>query len=402
MENLLSNISSQAKNCGCGNKHFEISIEKIVVNNNALQDSVRYLKEKSFTNIVMVVDDITYEAAGRTLSNLLNETNIHTEICFIEPDELNDVVANEESIVQLLLDVPESAQVLLAVGAGTIHDITRIVSYKMRLPFISVPTAPSVDGFNSMGAPLVIKGVKSTYQTQAPIAVFADLPILMKAPKMMIAAGFGDMLGKSTSLADWRFSHLIGGEPFCPLVYSITKDALVSCVDNHEKISSGTEEGVTALTKSLIQSGLAMLVMGQSHPASGAEHHLSHFWEMDFIRNNKPQVLHGAKVSISCYLIADFYKNHVKEAIDNLSSNNQNIHDPIVKKVIDNKGIILEIIEDIPNSTSLREMVETLGGVTDPNELGISEGLLKTSFREAHLIRDRFTLLKFNNEFLLH
>ncbi|MDQ0256777.1 glycerol-1-phosphate dehydrogenase [NAD(P)+] [Evansella vedderi] len=400
MDNSLLEISKQAERCQCGNQHHELSIEKIVINNRALEDAVLFLEKKSLKNIVLVADTNTYEVAGNKLYKLLSEKGIHVEVCFIEPDRLNDVVANEESIVQLLLAVPPKTDVLLSVGAGTLHDITRVVSYKMGLPFISIPTAPSVDGFNSMGAPLVIKGIKKTYQTQAPIAVFADINILEDAPQKMIAAGFGDMLGKSTSLADWKFSSLIGGEPFCPLVYQITKEALQSCINNRSQIALGSEEGIKVLMESLINSGLAMLIMGQSHPASGAEHHISHYWEMDFMRNKQPQVLHGAKVSISCYLIADLYKNKVKDAINTLSLGNEHTDSEKVTKVIEQKEAILEIINSIPNSTELKEMVQELGGETEPEELGITDNLLQRSFQEAHLIRDRFTLLKFYNEYI--
>ncbi len=120
-----------------------------------------------------------------------------------------DVIADEEALIEAMLGIPQNADSIIAVGAGTIHDIARFASYKMAKPFISIPTAPSVDGFNSMGAPVVIKGVKTTYQMHSPIAVFADINVLQKAPKEMIAAGFGDMIGKYTSLADWKFSHLI-------------------------------------------------------------------------------------------------------------------------------------------------------------------------------------------------
>lgn len=387
----LREISKRIQNCNCGNAHYEITMEKVVVDYDALQHAVLFLKEKTYGHVVLVADETTFNVAGKALLTKLIDNKFGTTVSLIQPDEQGDVVANEESIVQLLLEVPQDADVLLAVGAGTIHDISRIVSYKMQKPFISIPTAASVDGFNSMGAPLVIRGKKITYQSLAPIAVFADLHIITDAPKQMTAAGLGDMLGKSTSLADWRFGSLVGKEPFCPLAFEITQQALQSCMDNIDLISEGNAEGVKLLMEALINSGIAMLIVGNSYPASGGEHHVSHYWEMDFLEKKKRQVLHGAKVSISCYIIADLYKNEIKNSIL-VNQKNQ--------ELVKNKQKIVEILESIPEAKTLKEMVKKVGGETEPNNLGISRELVVKSLREAHSIRDRFTLLNYYNKFL--
>ena len=75
-------------------------------------------------------------------------------------------------------------------GAGTLHDIVRFCSDKTTKPFISIPTAPSVDGFTSMGAPLIVRGVKKTFQTAAPIGVFADIDVL-KVAQSRVVGGSG-------------------------------------------------------------------------------------------------------------------------------------------------------------------------------------------------------------------
>lgn len=86
-------------------------------------------------------------------------------MCLIQSDENEDVIADERAIMQVLLETPNDVDAFIAVGAGTVHDITRFSSYKMKVPFISVPTAPSVDGFTSMGAPLIIRGVKKDHSS---------------------------------------------------------------------------------------------------------------------------------------------------------------------------------------------------------------------------------------------
>ena len=57
----------------------------------------------------------------------------------------------------------------------------------------------------------------------------------------------------------------------------------------------------------LILSGLAMQMVGNSRPASCAEHHLSHLWEMEVI-NGHLDALHGEKVSVGMMLVLKEYK----------------------------------------------------------------------------------------------
>jgi glycerol-1-phosphate dehydrogenase [NAD(P)+] len=391
----LAQIAIDASTCHCGNQHFEIITEKVLISPDAIMEAANYMVEKNYNLVTIIADDITFKVAGQLLSANLREKGLSVEVSIIKPDDQNDIAANEVSIIQALLETSNETNVLLAVGSGTIHDITRFVSYKMGKPFISIPTAPSVDGFNSMGAPLVIQGEKKTFQTQAPIAVFADLTVLKKAPKKMIAAGFGDMLGKYTSLADWRFGSLIGGESFCPIAASITDQALQSCVNYIDQIAEGDEEGIQKLMEGLIQSGFAMLLIGQSYPASGAEHHLSHYWEMDFIKSHTKQVLHGAKVSLACGIIASLYQNKFKNIILELDGNSQNHQ---INKVYQHKREVEQIIDSIPSSERISSFIAKLGGITSTAELGVSNELIHKSLKEAHLIRDRYTMLRFLNE----
>jgi glycerol-1-phosphate dehydrogenase [NAD(P)+] len=270
----------------------------------------------------------------------------------------------------------------------------------MGKPFISVPTAPSVDGFNSMGAPVVIKGFKTTYQMQSPIAIFADLTILQEAPKELIAAGFGDMIGKFTSLADWKFSHLIAGESYCPLSAKLTEEALEDCVTSVDLISEADEEGIKILIQALIQSGLAMLLVGHSSPASGGEHHLSHYWEMEFLKQSREQVLHGAKVAVSTQLILDVYKSDVlklvssKERLEELDAANKDK----INKVIEKLHEVETMIHSLPDPALLSTLLQKVKGPIKPVELGISAELVQNSLNEAHLLRNRYTMLKFWNE----
>src|SRR5690606_103652 len=222
-------------------------MDTIVIEAGALSKAASYIA-KDFSSVMIVVDNNTYRVAGKQLERLLAEQQVEMKTVFITPNHVGDVVADEQSLMELILAVKQHPpDVLVAVGSGTIHDITRMVGYMLELPFISIPTAPSVDGFNSKGAPIILRGEKKTIVSIGPNAVFADLHILKSAPRELIAAGFGDILGKYTSLFDWTFGHITNEEPYMEQAYIITKQALNRCVGAVELIEQGEEQGIASL-----------------------------------------------------------------------------------------------------------------------------------------------------------
>jgi glycerol-1-phosphate dehydrogenase [NAD(P)+] len=369
-----------------------LGIDTVRIEAGAITKLRAYLEQKEIRNVQIVVDVNTYEAAGRMVEESLTKGRVKSHTTFILPNAIGDVIADEVSIIQLLLDLQQyKPQAVIAVGSGTLHDIVRYAAYTSSLPFISIPTAPSVDGFNSKGAPIIIRGYKKTIVSIGPDAIFADLDVLTKAPKAMVAAGFGDILGKFTSLFDWTFGVLTNNEPYLEQSENITRTALMQCVDKASLIAKQDEEGIAVLTSALIESGIAMLIHGQSHPASGAEHHLSHFWEMEYIRLGRKQLLHGAKVGVACTLISKLYHSMAEGQF----GKQINVRD----SVSSNWETIVREIERIPAEAELKELLSLVGGPVTIEQLGVSEDLLQRSLGGAHQIRaERYTLLHARNE----
>ncbi|WP_040950498.1 sn-glycerol-1-phosphate dehydrogenase [Gorillibacterium massiliense] len=382
MDPIVSKIRLAADRMNVGLEG--IMPDPIRVARGAIGEVESFISEKGLARIALVADANTYRVAGERVEKDLAAAGFEVALVEITPNHLGDVVADEASIVQVLLAVQRnSSDVVIAVGSGTLHDISRYAAYTSQIPFISVPTAPSVDGFTSKGAPLIIRGDKITVPAVGPLAIFADLDILCAAPQPMVAAGFADMLGKYTSLLDWKFGSMTAGEPYAPEVAEITEQALMACVRHAEEIGNRTEEGIRILTDALIESGLAMLLFGQSHPASGGEHHLSHFWEMTFIREGRRQLLHGAKVGVACAEVAALYHRIAEQ--DLLVSN---VPEPILRQ-----------IAELPTDADLRALLRTVGGPDTIADLGIGVELLDAGLKLAHHIRpNRFTLLRACNE----
>jgi glycerol-1-phosphate dehydrogenase [NAD(P)+] len=371
---VIEHINEQAKLCSCGNhKAIQMAYHS---QPGALLELPKYLSDKHMRKVLLVVDEHTWSAAGKSAAHAIGSAGIQYSVCSLTPNMQGDVIADEHTIVEILLHTDAQTDCIIAVGSGTIHDMVRFVCFKLNKAFISVPTAASVDGFTSVGAPIIVRGAKKTIPAIYPQALFVDPQILANAPKEMTAAGFGDMIGKYTSLADWIFSRDMAGEPFCPLAYELTEQALSSCVKQANEIAEGTEQGIQQLFDSLTLSGLAILLSGHSRSASGAEHHLSHFWEMNYIKNNKPQLLHGAKVGVAAIIISTLYK-----ALHQLENNPH----PTA-------------FAELPGPKEISKLISSVGGAVTPAEIGISSALVEEALMKAYHLRDRFTGLRWIHE----
>lgn len=102
----------------------------------------------------------------------------------LDPQDLH---ANERGVQLLTEQLPGDVGYLLAIGSGTVHDITRYCAYRLRVPFVSCPTAASVDGFCSSVAAMTWGGCKKTLTAVAPQFVLADTDIIRQAPLRLTA-----------------------------------------------------------------------------------------------------------------------------------------------------------------------------------------------------------------------
>ena len=252
-------------------------------------------RDGGLSRLALVADGNTYAALGQRVENALRNAGMDVRTVVLRGD---DVGAGEASVYQVLLGIDKTPRTFVAIGSGTVTDVARFVSHRSNSEFISLPTAASVDGYTSIGAPMIIEGAKVTVRCQGPMAVFCDLPTLCAAPRALTAAGFGDLIAKLTSVADWELGHVLWDEPFDRKIAQRARQAVWDCVGQIDSLAAAEPKGVQALFLGLIESGFCMLDFGETRPASGYEHHVSHFWEMKLLREGRHSIFHGAKVGL--------------------------------------------------------------------------------------------------------
>jgi glycerol-1-phosphate dehydrogenase [NAD(P)+] len=403
-------------------------IDKIYIGPDATGQLLSYAAKKGLKRFVLIADDNTYRALGTKVEGVLKAKGYEVSCVVLEGASVHP---DEHRLIEVLIKAPLGECTFIAVGSGTITDTTRFVSHRTGRAFIAMPTAPSVDGFTSVGAPLILAGVKTTILCQAPIAVFADLETLVSAPSKLIAAGYGDMLGKITSLADWELGCLLWDEPYDPGIAKRSQVAIDAVMKNVDSIGRHSEDGVRALMEALIESGLCMLDFGTSRPASGAEHHASHYWEMKRLEERETILLHGAQVGYALTLVAQQYARiralSRQEVLDRLSiaklpdrgaeiakiregyghmaeevmkealpflDLTEDAFENLKHRIVSHWEKILVVASKVPSSETLAGYLHKVGAPTSAAELGLKPQEVAPGFEFGHYLRNRFTSSK--------
>ncbi len=363
----LEEMGTISFDCSCG-KHHQMSIEKLIMGKGVLSRICEIAEPFRNGKILMVSDNHTYDAAGEKVLELLEGDEFQVKNLIL--DSGDGILIPDESVVgKVLLNVEKETNLLIGVGSGSINDTVKYISSRTKIPYVVVCTAPSMDGYVADGAPLILEGRKISFEATLPYGVLGDTDIMKHAPQRMIQAGFGDVLGKLTALADWKLAKELNGDYYCETCVTLVERALLKVISRVDGLAKREDEAILFLIEALNLTGVAMGLLGISRPASGAEHMLSHYWEMDFIAKGKFPELHGIKVGIATPIIAEIFDI---------------MKDDIPK----------EIMEDAPQKEYCEDLLRRVEAPVSPREIGIDRELFYQSILKGNTVRNRYSILQ--------
>jgi glycerol-1-phosphate dehydrogenase [NAD(P)+] len=401
------------------------SLREAIIRPGALGDMPALAARLGFKKPFIICDINTYKAAGERLEAFFQQAGAPYALYMFKEHEL---VPDETALGRIMMSLPPDCDVLIGVGTGTINDLSKYFSFLTGRPYIIAATAPSMDGFASIGAALMRDNLKTTLNAHVPAAIVADVDVLKEAPMDMLLAGLGDILGKYTCLLDWKLSHIINGEYLCETIVEMIECSIQKVSKSAQGIRSRDSGAVAALMEALVLSGIAMSFSGNSRPASGSEHHLSHFLEMRFLFAQRKPVLHGRKVAVGTVTAALLYHKLTQEQIDFAAARRameafdqagwekdmqgyylkaspgvialersvgKNSPENCLKQLAameKNWPLITEEIKKIPTAQALSSLLESLGAPSTPRDIGVERSLLRDGVIAAKEVRDRFTL----------
>ena len=172
--------------CACGGTHM-CGIERVVLGRGALA-AVGELAAH-YKTILLVADANTYRVCGQQVQKQL--TAAGKAVSTLVYKEADPLLPDNAAVALLEERIGADTELVLGVGSGVINDLCKHGSWRRGLPYVIVATAPSMDGYASSGAALLLDGMKVTVPARPPAAILADTAVLREAPFDMLRAGFG-------------------------------------------------------------------------------------------------------------------------------------------------------------------------------------------------------------------
>jgi len=319
---------------------------EVIVGDDVLSRAGEACRRLGFSGSVLIVtDSVVQPIAAVPVSHSLSGSGYKVQEVLVKASSIAQVREVEREIEKF------KPSVVVAVGGGKDIDIAKLSSANKSLPFVSIPTAASHDGIAS---PVVsMKGYSKPYSfmAQAPIAILADIGVIVRSPFRLLASGCGDIVGKYTSVRDWKLAHRIKNEYYGDYAADLALMSARLVMRNAHVVRSMNETGIRTVVEALISCGVAMSIAGSSRPCSGAEHLFSHALDV----TAPHPALHGEQVGVGTIMCAYLH------------------------------GANWQLIRDV---------LRRIGAPTSARELGIESKYVIKALTIAHKIRpDRYTIL---------
>lgn len=376
---------------------------------------------------VVVADPNTFAMAGRDIVDALRRAGHECR----EPVVLHDpgLYAEYSYFEKVYAALVERPGIPVAVGSGTINDLTKLAAWRVERPYMAVATAASMDGYTAFGASITHRGRKQTFACPAPAVVVADLEVIAAAPPSLNAAGYADLLAKVPAGADWLAADAAGVEPVDERAWATVQGRLRTWVSDPAGVRRGDPEAIRRLTVGLMMGGFAMQATQSSRPASGAEHQFSHLWDMQHHTHQGAAPSHGFKVGIGTLASTALYEELLPSDLNELDIEKLVSDWPPADDYVSRTAATLgdlaplaaeELRAKHPTPAALREqlvrlrsgwptlrtrltrqlipfaevrdMLREAGAPYEPEQIGVGRDRLRASYPPAYAIRRRFTV----------
>ncbi len=360
----------------------------------------------------VVCDAATHQAMGERVARALGAAAV-----------ILDHPHADEAAVADLRDQTRHFDALVAVGSGTVNDLTKYVTATDGREFCVFGTAASMNGYTSTTASITLhSGLKVSRPAHAPRGVFIDLAVNAAAPRHLAAAGFADCLCRSTAQVDWWLSHRLFGTTYTDLPFALQRGDEAELMQRAKLLPERDIAAFGTLHRVLTLCGLGVSFTGMSNHGSMGEHQISHYIDC-FAGSLHPGSLHGQQVGVATLTMARLQQRIL--AMDAPPMVRATVVDPEAMRGRYGDAVLPTVLDELRSKALDAAGADTLndklarlwpelrrelqaftlpveqmhaalaaaGGPTNAAELGLDVGFYRQAARYAREIRRRYSML---------
>jgi len=368
--------------------------------------------------LAVVTDTGTHRVLGERIERALEGDFSITKV------SLGDDAHPDESVVDDLVErLGERIDALVAVGTGTINDVSKAVASRLDRPYVVFPTALSVNGYASATSSITsADGFKHSIPAEPPTGVFMDLRVLSGAPARLMHSGLGESLNRCTAQADWLLANLVRGTPYRSAPFELLKTEEDALFARAGALVTGDLAAVETLARSLVLAGMGMTLAGGSVSSSQGEHLISHYVDMMRPAGVRP-AYHGEQIGVTAVLMAALQRGLLDldappvlhpstvtrdEVIAHFGERNgDEAWRELEPKLLDEDGaraltervaarwdeIRARIGAALRPADELADVLRRAGAPVTPADLGWPDAFARDACTRAHQLRGRYTFL---------
>jgi len=313
------------------------------------------------------------------------------------------------------------ADILIAVGSGTVSDLVKYASFLGGKSYSVFPTSP-MNAYTTGTASLTQAGIKRSLPAHNARGVFVDLQILAGCPQRLINSALSDVVCRSTAQVDWLLSRDFRGTPYSDIPYRLLAHDEQRLFANARRLRERDLDAMASLVRTCALNGLGSAVVGTTHPGSMAEHMISHYLDM-FAGDAHPGTLHGEQVGVATLSVcrlqnqilradappviqfaprgeafftrqfgaqqgSEYAACYATKAFDARDAEKWNAH--LAKRWDDFTAPLRAVML---SAEQIAAPLTAAGAPMSPQDLGFDAAFYVEAIRNARFIRDRFTIL---------
>ena len=410
--------------CSCGKTHYA-PIKAIRVCKEAIRQLPDYVRNGGYKKPYIICDKNTYEIAAKECGELLIQSGLQPTVHIIR-----HMGFDEATLGEIVINKPDDCDLMIGCGTGSITDMLRYSSFKLGLPCFTVATGAPMDGFSASVGIMNVNNLKATMPAHSSEVIIGDTDILAGAPYRMSIAGFGDLVAKLNAINDWRIAVIANNDHYCYNIDNLVMDYVNDIISKAEDIRNRKPQVLGELMNALLLTGATISLYGNSRPISGAEHHMSHYWEVLGEQRGKEYAMHGEQAAIGTVLAlmlaeelreteinfdaaresaklydAEQWKREVRSAYGNAAETVIELEASALKndcagrlerigRIESRWDEIKALLDGVYPSAELRRLLKDTGCPANPIDIGISAEVLKDTFMYCKETRARYTILQ--------